>query len=344
MPQETRLPLPLGPLEAWLAEAVPGFAGPVEAHQFSGGQSNPTYRLQGPGASYVLRRKPPGPLLPKAHMIEREHRVMDALGRAAFPVPRMLAYCADDTVIGSAFFVMEHVEGRVLYDARLPGLTVGERRQTCLALLDTLARLHRIDPAAVGLGDFGRPGGYLSRQVAIWTAQYDASATHAIPEMARLADWLPEAVTGIPDETCLVHGDYRLDNLILDATTTEIRAVLDWELSTLGHPLADLGYLLMTWVFPSDLRWGLAEADLDALGIPRLEALAERYAAATGRAEIVHLDTLLAYNVWRLAAILQGVYARGLAGNAADEAATTMGADVPRLAAIAWDLARRAGA
>ncbi|GMG84052.1 phosphotransferase [Paralimibaculum aggregatum] len=337
-----RLPLDLAALGRYLAGTL-GIDGPLEARQFSGGQSNPTYLLEAPGARLVLRRKPPGALLPKAHMIEREYRVMAALGAAGFPVPRMRALCEDPGVIGAAFYVMDHVEGRVLFDTGMPGLAPAERAAIYHALVDTLAALHRIDPAAAGLGDFGRPGGYLGRQVAIWAGQYAASETQAIPAMDRLAAWLPEAVARVPDETCLVHGDYRLDNVILAPGAPEIRAVLDWELATLGHPLSDLAYFLMTWRFPAGLRYGLAESDLAGLGIPPLEALAERYAAATGRGRLPDLDLLLAFSIFRMAAIIQGVYARGLAGNAADEAALSMGADVPRLAAIAEAHAARAG-
>ncbi|MEO0821572.1 MAG: phosphotransferase family protein [Pseudomonadota bacterium] len=343
-----RLALPRDALEHYLATTVPGFAGPLSIHQFSGGQSNPTYRLETPGRSYVLRRKPPGVLLPSAHAIDREYRVMAALGPTGLPVPPMLHYCEDEAVIGSAFYVMGFVAGRVVFDTTLPDLPPAERRATYEALVDTLAALHQVEPAAVGLADFGRPGGYVARQVARWSKQYRASETPEqngpIPEMAYLMDWLPGAVETLADETCLVHGDYRLDNAILAPEGPRVVALLDWELSTLGHPLADLSYFLMTWAFPAGLRYGLAEADLDALGIPRMEALAARYAAATGRAEIPDLDLWIAYNVFRMAAIIQGVYRRGLDGNAADAAAIGMGGDVAPLARIAWHHARRAGA
>ncbi|MEL6575736.1 MAG: phosphotransferase family protein [Pseudomonadota bacterium] len=347
-----RLALDTARLEAYLSSAVPDFSGPIAARQFSGGQSNPTYRLETPAASYVLRRKPPGVLLPSAHAIDREYRVMAALGAQGFPVPPVLHYCDDAGVIGAAFYLMRFVEGRVLFDTRLPGMAPSERTAVYDALIDTLAALHRVKVADAGLSDYGRPGGYIARQVARWSTQYRATAGPeapegagpVLPEMARLMAWLPGAVAGVPDETCLVHGDYRLDNAMLAPEGPDVVAVLDWELSTLGHPLADLSYFLMTWAFPADLRWGLAEADLAALGIPDLAAMAARYAAATGREGVPDLDLLIAYNAFRLAAILQGVYARGLAGNAADEAALGMGADVPRLARIALDFAERAGA
>lgn len=345
---ELRLPLDTVALTRYLETMLPGFVGPIAVRQFSGGQSNPTYRLDAQSGAFVLRRKPPGPLLPSAHAIDREYQVMAALGQAGLPVPPVVHYCADSAVIDAEFYVMAFVEGRILYDTRLPEMALAERQAVYEALIDTLAALHRVDIATAGLADFGRTGGYLTRQVARWSKQYlastDGDGGGPLPEMARLMDWLPEAVARVPDETCLVHGDFRLDNVMLAPDAARPVAVLDWELATLGHPLADLSYFLMTWAFPPDLRWGLAGVDLDALGIPTMQALAERYAGATGRDGIADLDLLIAYNAFRLAAILQGVYARGLAGNAADEAALSMGADVPRLARIALDFAERSGA
>ncbi|MEO1469018.1 MAG: phosphotransferase family protein [Pseudomonadota bacterium] len=316
---------------------------PFRWTRFRGGQSNPTYLVEDShGARRVLRRKPYGTLLPSAHAIEREYRVMAALAGTGVPVPAMAHLCEDPDVIGAAFYVMAYVEGEGHTHLALPARTPAFRRAVAETLVDTLAAIHGVDVAAAGLAAFGRPGGYLMRQTARWSAQYRASETAAIPAMERLIEALPAALGAVPDETCLVHGDYRLDNLRFAAGEARAVAVLDWELSTLGHPLGDLAYLLMTWVFPADLRYGLADEDLDALGLPGMEALAARYADRTGRA-VGNLDLLLAYSVFRMAAILQGVHARGLEGNAADPAAVAMGADVPRLAVIAERLFVRAG-
>ena len=332
-------------IESYLADAIPGTKPPLTVRQFSGGQSNPTYLLtDARGARHVLRRKPPGELLPSAHAIDREYRVMQAVAGQGVPVPRMLCLCDDRQVIGTEFYVMEHLTGRVLFDTDLPAMTPEERRATYGAVLGALAAIHRVDPETAGLADFGRPGGYIARQVRRWSEQYRASATQEIPAMDRLAAWLPGAVAALPDETCLVHGDFRLDNVMLHPERPEVIAVLDWELSTLGHPLADLAYFLMTWVFPQGLRYGMADIDLAGLGIPTLEEMAAEYCRMTGRQSVNNLDLLIAYNSWRLAAILQGVYHRGLQGNAASDEAVRMGGDVDRLAAIAWHYAERAGA
>jgi len=341
---DVRLELDIDKLVAYLGREIPDFAPPVTLRQFSGGQSNPTYLItDAAGRRYVLRRKPPGALLPSAHAIDREYRVMQAVAGQGVPVPRMLVLCDDRDVIGSEFYVMEHLTGRVLFDTDLPGMTPDQRRRTYDAVLGALAAIHRVDAEAAGLADFGKPGGYIARQVRRWSQQYRASATGTIEAMDRLEAWLPGAVDAIPDETCLVHGDFRLDNVMLHPDRPEVIAVLDWELSTLGHPLADLGYFLMTWVFPEGLRFGMAHLDLAALGIPSMEEMVATYSRLTGRDGVANLDVLLAYNIWRLAAILQGVYHRGLQGNAASEEALTMGKDVDRLAQLAWHYARRAG-
>jgi aminoglycoside phosphotransferase (APT) family kinase protein len=266
-----KLAFDTGALEAYLQPRVPGFAGPVAARQFKGGQSNPTYLITTPGRAYVLRRKPPGKLLASAHAVDREYRVLTALHGQGFPVAEPLVLCEDDTVIGTAFYVMSHVEGRVLWDPGLPDCVPSERRPIYDAMNDTIARLHAFDPAAIGLADFGKAEGYVARQVRRWSEQYRLSETQEIPEMNRLMAWLPDHVPPT-SRAALVHGDYRLDNLILHPSEPRVAAVLDWELATLGDPNADFVYHLMTWVMPrSDTGGGtgtLLGRDLAALGIP----------------------------------------------------------------------------
>ncbi|MNH94901.1 Phosphotransferase enzyme family protein [compost metagenome] len=330
-------------LDAWLRAHVEGYAGPLSLRQFKGGQSNPTYELTTPGRAYVLRRKPPGALLASAHAVDREFAVISALHAQGFPVARPYALCTDEAVVGSVFYVMEKVEGRIFWDLKLPGLTPPERRAVYEAQTDTLAALHAFDPAAVGLGDYGRPGNYFARQVGRWTKQYRASETAPIAAMDRLIAFLPDS---LPPEgpTRIVHGDFRLDNLILDPVEAKVRAVLDWELSTLGDPMADLSYLLIAWAIPASLRNGLAGADLTALGIPSVEATVERYAAQTGAAAPQNLDWLFAYNLFRLAAICQGIAGRVRDGTAASAHAKAMAAQVGPLSDAAWGFARKAGA
>ncbi|HEY0600109.1 phosphotransferase family protein [Brevundimonas sp.] len=329
-------------LGAWLAAHVEGYAGPLTIRQFKGGQSNPTYELTTPGRTYVLRRKPPGTLLASAHAVDREFRVISALHAQGYPVARPWALCTDEGVIGSMFYVMDKVEGRVLWDLKLPGMTPEQRRAIYDAQVDTLAALHAFDPAAIGLGDYGRPGNYFERQVGRWTKQYRASEIEPIPAMDRLIEFLPAT---LPPEgpTRIVHGDFRLDNLILAPEAPEVRAVLDWELSTLGDPMADFSYLLIAWVIPATARNGLAGADIEALGIPSVEQMVERYAGLTG-ARPADLDWLFAYNLFRLAAICQGIAGRVRDGTAASAHAKTMAAQVPMLAAGALSFARKAGA
>lgn len=330
-------------LEAWLADHVPGYAGPLTIRQFKGGQSNPTYELTTPTAAYVLRRKPPGQLLASAHAMDREFRVISALGAQGFPVARAYALCEDDGVIGSMFYVMEKVEGRVLWDLKLPGLEPAERRAIYEAQTDTLAQLHAYDPEAIGLGDYGRPGNYFARQVGRWTKQYAASETHPIPDMDRLIAFLPDS---LPSEgpARVVHGDFRLDNLMIDNDSPRVKAVLDWELSTLGDPMADFSYLLIGWVLPASQKNGVNGADLKALGIPSVEETVARYAEKAGVAPPQNLDWLMAYNLFRLAAICQGIGGRVRDGTAASAHAVTMAAQVEPLSAAAWDFAKKAGA
>ncbi|MFW2341627.1 phosphotransferase [Brevundimonas sp.] len=330
-------------LEAWLAENVEGYEGPLTIRQFKGGQSNPTYELATPGKTYVLRRKPPGVLLPSAHAVDREFQVISALHAQAFPVARPYTLCTDDVVIGSMFYVMDKVEGRVFWDLKLPDLSPAERRAVYEAQTDTLAALHRFDPETIGLSDYGRPGNYFARQVGRWTKQYQASEIDTIEAMDRLIAFLPESLPA-DGPTRIVHGDFRLDNMILAPDRAEVRAVLDWELSTLGDPMADFSYLLIAWVIPASLRNGLAGADLEALGIPSVEETVARYSDKTGTAPPANLDWLFAYNLFRLAAICQGIAGRVRDGTAASSHARTMAAQVGPLSDAAWSFAKKAGA
>lgn len=341
-PVEPRHRIDEGRLAKWMASHVKGFAGPLTVMQFRGGQSNPTYRLETPERAYVLRRKPFGTLLPSAHAVEREYRVIGALYAEDFPVPRPYALCEDAGVIGAAFYVMEAVEGVVHWDGALPGLDPHARHRRYAAMIGTLARLHAIDPDSAGLSDYGKAGNYFARQVDRWTRQYRAAEDGRLDDVERLIEWLPRTV---PEQegVSIVHGDYRLDNLIYRPDGS-VAAVLDWELSTLGDPLADFSYLLMQWELPADGRSPLGGLDLPALGIPTRDEAVAIYRRASGRASVPDLDWYFAYNLFRLVGILQGVAARAKAGNAASEHAAAMAARVPKLAAAAWTFAERAGA
>ena len=329
-------------LDRWLAAHVEGYAGPLKVSQFKGGQSNPTYELVTPGRAYVLRRKPPGTLLPSAHAVDREFMVISALHRQGYAVAQPYALCTDEGVIGSMFYVMDKVEGRVLWDLKLPGMEPAQRRAIYDSQLDALAALHAFDPGAIGLSDYGRPGNYFERQVGRWTKQYRASEIDPIPAMDRLIEFLP-ATLPADGPTRIVHGDFRLDNLILAPDGPQVRAVLDWELSTLGDPMADFSYLLIAWVIPATARNGLAGADIEALGIPSVAETVARYAHLTGTSP-ANLDWLFAYNLFRLAAICQGIAGRVRDGTAASEHARSMAAQVPMLAAGALSFAKKAGA
>jgi aminoglycoside phosphotransferase (APT) family kinase protein len=324
-------------LAAWLAANVAPLDGPLEIAQFKGGQSNPTYLLAAGGQRYVLRRKPPGKLLPSAHAVDREYRVIRALAGTDVPVARALALCEDDAVIGTAFYVMEYVAGRVYWDPQLPELARGERAAVHDEINRVIAALHSVDFEAAGLGDYGRSGEYIARQVARWSKQYQASETEKIEAMDRLIAWLPENIPA-GDETSIVHGDYRIDNVIFHPTEPRILAVLDWELSTLGHPLADFAYHCMVWRIPPGVFRGLGGADLAALGIPTEQEYVAAYCRRTGRAGIEPRDWeyYMVYNMFRIAAIVQGVMARALQGNASSAQALETGRAARPLAEMAW--------
>jgi len=326
----------------WLEANVEGFQRPFTATKFPSGQSNPTYRISAATGDYVLRRKPFGKLLPSAHAVDREYRLLSALYPLGFPVPEPLALCDDPEAIGAIFYVMEMAKGRPYADGSLPDFDPPTRRRMYEQLVDTLADLHVIDPAAAGLADFGKPGNYFERQLARWTRQYRDSQTAYLPEMERLIAFLPET---LPEQsrTSIVHGDYRIDNVVFDGDGT-LTAVLDWELATLGDPLADFSYLAMQWVMPADGGAGLAGLDLTALCIPTLEAIMQRYAERSGVPVAASLDWYFAYNLFRLAGIVQGIKKRVLDGTASHAQAAEMAKRVPMLAAAAWGFAQKSGA
>ncbi len=342
-PVDARLAFDTAALDRWMRANVDGYAGPLTVTQFKGGQSNPTYELATPGRRYVLRRKPPGKLLPSAHAVDREHKVITALGTTGFPAPRTFGLCTDDAVIGTMFYVMEKVEGRILWDLTLPDLPRGDRRAVYLDQVDVLARLHTTDHAAAGLGDFGKPGNYFARQVDRWTKQYRASETDTLVEMDRLIDWLPRTLPA-DDQTSIVHGDFRLDNTVLHPSEPRIAAVLDWELSTLGNPMADFSYYLMQWFMPSAEGRGIGGKDLAELGIPDQAEIVARYCRLTGRDGVPELDWYFSYNLFRLAGIVQGIAGRVRDGTAASAQAAETAKRVPELARNAWMFAERAGA
>ena len=342
-------------LQRYLEARLAGFEGPLEIDQFKGGQSNPTYRLVTPGRTLVMRTKP-GPvarLLPSAHAIEREFRVMNALGPTVVPVPRMLLLCEDESVIGRAFYVMEFVQGRVLWDQTLPGMTPAERSAIYDEMNRVIALLHTVDPEAAGLAGYGKPGNYFERQIGRWSKQYVASSMRSIASMDALIDWLPKHIPpGARDDSrvSIVHGDFRLDNLVFHPTEPRVLAVLDWELSTLGHPLADFSYHCMSWHIPTTTSRGLGGADLAALGIPDEDSYVRRYCERTGRDTPEALAAVrrdwnfyIAYNLFRVAAILQGVAKRAEQGTASSAQASQAGSRAGDLADIGWQFAQRAG-
>ncbi|UCE32941.1 MAG: phosphotransferase family protein [Burkholderiales bacterium] len=348
MPVPERLRFDVDALSDYLARSIEGFAGPLTVEQFRGGQSNPTYLLSTPERTYVMRSKPApvARLLPSAHAVEREYRVQAALAGTDVPVARVYCLCENEDIIGRAFYVMEHVDGRVLWDQSLPDMSPAQRGAVYDEMNRVIAALHAVRPEAVGLGDFGKPGNYFARQINRWSKQYQLSETESIDEMDRLIAWLPENIPS-DDETTIVHGDYRLDNLIFDPGQARVRAVLDWELSTLGHPLADFSYHCMAWhIDPGQFR-GIKGLDFGALGIPDEQSYVRRYCERTGRdgAETLrHWDFYLAYNAFRLAAILQGIMKRVVEGTAASAHAAEQGRRVRPLANMGWQFARRVGA
>lgn len=334
-------------LEAYLSDHVEDFKGPLTLRQFKGGQSNPTYQLVTPRAKYVLRRKPPGKLLASAHAVDREFRVISALHKAGFPVARPFHLCTDESVAGTMFYVMDCVEGRVLWEPLLPALEPKERHAIYDAMNETLARLHSLDYKALGLTDFGKPGNYFARQISRWSQQYKLSETESIPAMDKLMAWLPEHIPAEEPDT-IVHGDYRLDNMILHPTEARVLAVIDWELSTTGQPLGDFTYHMMQWRMPPGGTGGgtgsLTGHDLKALGIPTEDDYVAMYCRRTGRKGIDNLDFYFAYNFFRIAGILQGIMGRVRDGTAASEHATQTASAVRPLSELGWEFAKRAGA
>lgn len=335
--------LDLARLSGWMTDHVPGFVGPLTCAKFPGGQSNPTYRIDAASGAYVLRRKPFGPLLPSAHAVEREYRLIAGLHPTGFPVARPHALCEDASVLGSAFYVMELVAGVTYWDGALPDQAPTERTAIYHELCDRLAQLHNLDYTAAGLGDYGKPGSYFERQVSLWTRQYRLAQTDDLPDAERLIEWLPRTLPP-QTRTSIVHGDYRIDNLIFDPVEPRVTAVLDWELSTLGDPMADLSYLLMNWFTPVNGGSGIEGLAGPATGIPTLDAMVDRYCAATGRDGVPDLDWYFAFGQFRLMSIVQGIKRRVLDGNASNAEAQAMAARVPELAGNAWGFAQKAGA
>ena len=331
-------------LEAWMQENVEGYQGPLTIQQFKGGQSNPTYKLITPNQNYVLRRKPPGILLPSAHAVDREYRVITALHGQGFPAPRTFGLCKDDSVIGTWFYIMDCVDGRVIWDTTFPDVPRDDRAAYFDAMNKTMADLHMIDVEKAGLSDFGKPGNYFARQIARWSRQYieDPDAGR-VPSMDKLVEWLPSHIPA-GDETSVVHGDYRCDNMIFHPAEPKVVAVLDWELSTLGHPLADFSYHLMMYRMPPATTTGLIGSDLQALGIPTEAEYVAAYCRRTGRDGIPDLDFYMAYNMFRLAGIIHGIRGRVVRGTAASAHAKKSAEGGELLADLAWAQAQTVGA
>lgn len=340
---DERLRFDTSALEAWMDANVEDYAGPLAVSQFKGGQSNPTYRLDTAAQSYVLRRKPPGPLLPGAHAVDREARVMAALGDTGFPVPRIHGLCEDESVIGTAFFVMDLVEGRIIWEAAFPDLSSADRAAHFDAMNATIAQLHMIDPEAAGLADYGRPSNFVERQVARWSKQYESDVEAGrVPAMDRLVAWLRANLPPDSGNARIVHGDFRCDNMIFAAREPRVAAVLDWELSTLGDPAADFVYHLMMYRMPAGMFTGLDGLDFEALGIPSESEYVAAYCHRTGRETLPHLDYLMTFVMFRLAAITHGIRGRLARGNASSDHAAATAALTEPLADLAWKQAQTA--
>lgn len=327
-------------LTKYLSRHIDGFGGEVIVHQFQGGFSNPTFHLQTRERAFVLRKKPPGQLLPSAHAVDREYKVLRALQDTDVPVPRVHLLCEDDSVIGTMFYVMDYVEGRVYTDRLLPGCTPAQRAEMYDAMNDVLAKLHRVDYRAVGLEDFGRPGGYVQRQVARWSKQYLASAIDDTPAMNHLMKWLPQHLP-TQDEATIAHGDYRIGNLLFHPTESRVVAVLDWELCTIGHPLGDLAYCCSAYHLPASSGRGFDGHDIAALSIPSEAEFLEDYRRRTGRADIPDWKFFLVFSLFRSAGILAGVYRRSVDGQGVDARMAQAKEAYQDIAARAWDIARR---
>lgn len=327
-------------LAEWMDRHIPGYSGPLQVEQFKGGQSNPTYKLVTPARSYVLRRKPPGQILKGAHAVDREARVLTGLEKAGFPVAHVHGLCTDDAVIGSWFYVMEMVEGRIFWDATVPGVSKAERAAIFDAMNAAMAQLHTVDYAAVGLGDYGRPGNYFERQIRRWSQQYlDDELAGRDPNMDRLIEWLPANIPAGDDATSVIHGDFRIDNMIFHPTEPRVLAVLDWELSTLGHPGADFAYNAMMYRMPPHIVAGLRGANIAGLGIPGEEEYVGAYCRRTGRDAMPGYGFYMAFNFFRLAAIFHGIKGRVLRGTATSAQAQERVEVLPELMALAWEQA-----
>ena len=342
-PVDDRLRFDEAALEQWMQDRVPGFRGPIRVSQFRGGQSNPTYRIDSQSGAFVLRRKPPGALLPGAHAVEREFRVLEALGRQDFPVAPVHALCEDKAIIGTAFYLMDMVEGRIFWEAELPGLGVEERAACFDSMNATIARLHALSPDEIGLGDYGRATGYVERQVARWSKQYlGDSEAGRVEAMDRLVGWLEKHLPADSGRASVVHGDYRCDNMIFDSARPQVRAVLDWELSTLGDPAADFTYHLLMYRMPKSLFAGLAGVAIEPIGIPSEQDYVGAYCRRTGREHLPNKDYLVVFNLFRLAAILHGIRGRIARGTAASTHALETANKLEPLAELAWAQAEAA--